>query len=67
MTLRELKKHIGRLEKQCGRWAAKHRFDKYRDRSIGRQMAYRNVLELLEQLDPDELKAGARHEHDIRI
>lgn len=56
MTLRELKKHLRRLEKQCGRWAKKHRFDKYRDRSTGRQMAYQNVLELLEQLDPEKVK-----------
>jgi hypothetical protein len=56
MTLRELKRHLRRLELQCGRQAGKHRFDKYRDRSIGRQMAYRNVLELLEQLDPDEVR-----------
>jgi hypothetical protein len=58
VTLRQLKKHLRLLAYQCGYHAGKHRLDKYRDRSIGRQMAYQNALELLEQLDFETADKG---------
>lgn len=54
MTLLDLKKHFYHLAKQC-RYRARHaRYDKTRDRCIGRQMAYENAMELLEQLDMEK-------------
>ena len=51
MTLSELKKHFRLLAYQNGRKAKKARYDKTRDRCLGRQQAYENAADLLEQLD----------------
>jgi hypothetical protein len=58
VTLKELKKHLRGLARAAERYANGARLDKYRDRCIGRQMAYLNAAELLEQLDPDKRRIG---------
>lgn len=60
MTLSEPKKHLRKLAYTNGRNGRLARLDKTRYKCIGRQMAYMNAAELLEQLDlpspPDSIR-----------
>ena len=64
MTLKELKKHLYHLAYDAAWYAERARYEKTRQKCIGRRLAYLNVSELLEQLDPDELRSKRRG-HDI--
>jgi len=57
MTLTELKRQLRRMAYQCGYNAERCRYDSRRDRGLGRQEAFTEAAEMLEQLDPDEVRA----------